>query len=75
MNVDREVRRQKITKRLKDRLDGGMIDEVRHLIQSGIDPQDLIYYGLEYKYLTLHVLGQSGRNQSGDSRRTGTNSF
>ncbi len=63
VNVDREVRRQKITKRLKDRLDGGMIDEVRHLIQSGIDPQDLIYYGLEYKYLTLHVLGQLGYDE------------
>lgn len=56
--IDRETRRKRITARLKARLDAGMLDEVRRLINSGIAPEDLIYYGLEYKYLTLHVVGK-----------------
>lgn len=56
--IDREARRQRITQRLKARLDSGMLDEIRRLLDSGIAPDDLIYYGLEYKYLTLHVIGQ-----------------
>ncbi len=55
---DREVRRERITARLRQRLDEGMLDEIRRLISEGIPPQDLIYYGLEYKYLTLHVIGE-----------------
>ena len=43
---------------LKQRLDEGMVDEVRRLIEQGITPDDLIYYGLEYKYLTLYVIGK-----------------
>ena len=43
---------------LKQRLDEGMVDEVRRLIEQGIAPDDLIYYGLEYKYLTLYVIGK-----------------
>ncbi|MCU4163576.1 tRNA (adenosine(37)-N6)-dimethylallyltransferase MiaA [Carboxylicivirga caseinilyticus] len=58
VNIDRNARRKKITDRLKKRLDEGMLDEVRQLIDNGIDPQDLIYYGLEYKYLTLHIIGE-----------------
>lgn len=58
VDIDRELRREKITKRLKTRLDEGMLDEVRTLLDSGVAPEDLIYYGLEYKYLTLHVLGE-----------------
>lgn len=58
VDIDRELRRQKITRRLKQRLDEGMVDEVRQLIAQGISPDDLIYYGLEYKYLTLFVIGQ-----------------
>ena len=56
--IDRELRRQRISQRLKARLDSGMIDEVRSLLAEGIPPEDLIYYGLEYKYLTLHATGQ-----------------
>ena len=51
-------RREKITRRLKQRLEEGMVDEVRRLIEQGISPDDLIYYGLEYKYLTLYVIGK-----------------
>lgn len=57
VDIDRELRRQKISRRLKQRLDEGMVDEVRALLDSGIHPDDLIYYGLEYKYLTLYVTG------------------
>lgn len=57
VSVDREVRRERITARLKKRLEEGMIDEVRALLDEGIPAEDLIYYGLEYKYLTLYVLG------------------
>ena len=58
LQIDRELRREKITRRLKQRLDEGMMDEVRQLLSQGIAPDDLIYYGLEYKYLTLHAIGQ-----------------
>ena len=58
VNIDRDLRREKITRRLKARLDEGMIDEVRALLDSGIPADDLIYYGLEYKYLTEHIIGR-----------------
>ena len=58
IDIDRETRRKKISTRLKNRLDEGMVDEVKHLIDSGVHPDDLIYYGLEYKFVTLHVLGK-----------------
>lgn len=59
MHIDRELRREKITRRLKTRLEKeGMIQEVEKLIDLGVSPEDLIYYGLEYKYLTLHILGK-----------------
>lgn len=58
VDVDREVRRARITRRLHERLEHGMVEEVRHLLDSGIAPEDLIYYGLEYKYLTLYLIGQ-----------------
>jgi tRNA dimethylallyltransferase len=53
---DRDTRRERITARLKNRLEGGMIEEVQRLIASGVHPDDLIYYGLEYKYVTLYLL-------------------
>ena len=56
--IDRELRREKITERLKARLDEGMVDEVRSIIDSGVSPDDLIYYGLEYKFVTLYVIGE-----------------
>ena len=59
IDIDREERRRKITERLKQRLDTGMIEEIQGLLQKGIAPEDLIYYGLEYKYVTEYVIGQS----------------
>ena len=58
VGIDREVRREKITTRLKARLNEGMIDEVKMLLDSGIQPVDLIYYGLEYKFVTNYLLGK-----------------
>lgn len=58
IKVDRETRRQRITARLQQRLANGMVDEVKHLLDEGIAPDDLIYYGLEYKYLTLYATGR-----------------
>lgn len=58
IDIDRDTRRQRITARLKVRIEEGMIDEVKSLLQSGIAPDDLIYYGLEYKYITNYVLGK-----------------
>ena len=58
LHIERELRRQRITQRLKARLDGGMADEVRQLLDSGIAADDLIYYGLEYKYVTEYVVGR-----------------
>ena len=56
--IDRENRRARITRRLRDRLECGMVDEVRRLIDNGVAPDDLIYYGLEYKYVTQYVIGK-----------------
>ena len=59
VNIDREERRRKITRRLKVRLEEGMIEEVQNLLAEGIPADDLIYYGLEYKYVTEYVTGQT----------------
>ena len=56
--IDRELRREKISKRLRARLDEGMVDEVRRILSNGVAPEDLIYYGLEYKFLTLYLIGK-----------------
>jgi len=55
---DRETRRQRITSRLKVRLEGGMIEEVQRLLADGVHPEDLLYYGLEYKYVTLYLVNK-----------------
>lgn len=57
VNIDRELRRQKITERLHQRLESGMIEEVERLLQAGIPPENLTYYGLEYKFVTLYLTG------------------
>lgn len=58
IEYDRETRRKRITQRLYSRLNNGMVEEVEGLLKSGISADDLIFYGLEYKYLTLYVIGQ-----------------
>ena len=58
IDIDRENRRSRISHRLRSRLEEGMIDEVKRLIDSGVSPDDLIYYGLEYKFVTKYILGE-----------------
>ncbi|MGC9341216.1 MAG: tRNA (adenosine(37)-N6)-dimethylallyltransferase, partial [Bacteroidales bacterium] len=58
IKFDRESRRKRITERLKERLSSGMIEETEALLKSGINSEKLIYYGLEYKYLTLYIQGK-----------------
>ena len=58
VDIDRELRREKITRRLKQRLDEGMVEEVRGLLAEGISAENLIYYGLEYKFLTQYAIGE-----------------
>lgn len=59
VNIDRELRRAKITRRLHERLREGMVEEVKSLLDSGIEPESLIYYGLEYKFLTEYIIGHT----------------
>lgn len=59
VEIGREERRERISSRLKLRLDSGMVEEVRNILDSGVSPEDLIYYGLEYKFLTNYIIGQS----------------
>ena len=59
INIDRELRREKITRRLKARLEEGMVEEVQALLDEGIPAEDLIYYGLEYKFVTEYLKGQT----------------
>ena len=63
VNIDRESRRARITQRLHDRLDQGMVAEVQGLLDQGIDPESLIYYGLEYKYITEYLIGRTTYDQ------------
>lgn len=61
--IDREERRNRITARLRQRLDDGMADEIRMLLDSGISADDLIYYGLEYRFVTEYVIGKMSRDE------------
>ena len=58
VDIDREMRRKKITNRLKARLEEGMVDEIAGLLKRGIPAEDLIYYGLEYKFVTEYLIGK-----------------
>ena len=63
VDISREDRRRRISERLATRVESGMIDEIRRLIAQGVDPETLIYYGLEYKFVTQYVLGQTTREE------------
>jgi tRNA dimethylallyltransferase len=58
VKFDRESRRRRISQRLKERFENGMVDEVQQLLDKGIDSETMIYYGLEYKYITLYLTGK-----------------
>lgn len=59
VSIDRDARREKITRRLKQRLNEGMVDEIKSLLASGVPAENLIYYGLEYKFITEYVIGKT----------------
>ena len=63
VKIDRNLRREKITQRLRARINDGLVEEIQGLLQRGIKPEDLIYYGLEYKYVTEYVLGRTTREE------------
>lgn len=63
VQFDRDTRRERITDRLKQRLNEGMIEEVKGLLEGGLKPDDLLYYGLEYKYITLFLIGELSREE------------
>ena len=75
VKYDRDSRRKRITARLKQRLDNGMIDEVKNLIDKGLKPDDLTYYGLEYKYLTLYITGKLTYNEMFEGLNTAIHQF
>lgn len=75
LDIDRETRRSRITQRLHARLDNGMEREVEALLQSGLTPDDLIYYGLEYKWLTLAATGRITRREMIENLETAIHQF
>lgn len=75
VDIDRENRRQRITRRLKERIDNGMIGEICALLDSGIMPEDLMYYGLEYKYVTLYVVGKLSKDEMFSQLETAIHQF
>lgn len=75
VDIDRELRREKISKRLKTRFEEGMLEEVQSLLDEGIAPEDLIYYGLEYKFMTQHLTGQISYNEMYKGLETAIHQF
>ncbi len=75
IKFDRNSRRQRITSRLKERLKNGMVEEVQLLLESGLKPEDVIYYGLEYKYITLYVTGEITYEEMENSLNTAIHQF
>ena len=75
VKYDRLSRRRRITTRLKQRLDEGMLNEVQKLLDSGLAPEKLIYYGLEYKYMTLHLTGELSFDEMFEQLKTAIHQF
>ena len=72
---DRDIRRQRITERLKQRLENGLIEEVEKLLSQGLKHDDLEYYGLEYKYLSLYLAGKITFDELFSSLNTAIHQF
>lgn len=75
VKFERDARRKKITIRLKQRLKEGMLDEVQRLLDSGLTPEQLTYYGLEYKYMTLHLTGKISYQEMFDGLNVAIHQF
>jgi tRNA dimethylallyltransferase len=75
VKIDRELRRERITARLRQRLDAGMVDEVRGLLYKGVPESTMIYYGLEYKYITLYLKNRMSYDDMVDKLETAIHQF
>ncbi|HCC69981.1 MAG TPA: tRNA (adenosine(37)-N6)-dimethylallyltransferase MiaA [Bacteroidales bacterium] len=75
IRYDRDKRRERISQRLESRLDSGLVEEVKALIDRGISTDDLIYYGLEYKFITMYLLGQMTYNEMKKKLETAIHQF
>lgn len=75
VKFDRPIQRKRITERLKQRLKEGMVEEVEALLNKGIEPEDLMYYGLEYKYITLYLKGELTYNEMFNQLNTAIHQF
>lgn len=75
VDISREERRRRITQRLETRLEAGMVDEIKSLLAAGVSPDSLIYYGLEYKFVTNYVLGRSSYNEMKKGLETAIHQF
>ncbi|MDE6049981.1 MAG: tRNA (adenosine(37)-N6)-dimethylallyltransferase MiaA [Paramuribaculum sp.] len=75
VEIDRDARRNRISSRLRARIDAGMIEEVKRLLDSGIPAENLIYYGLEYKFITLHLTGHLTLKEMTDSLEIAIHQF
>lgn len=75
VDIDREARRERISRRLRDRFAEGMVEEVKGLIDSGVSPDDLIYYGLEYKFVTEYVTGKTSYEEMFTGLETAIHQF
>ena len=75
IDVSREVRNERIDKRLKARLEEGMVDEIKRILDSGVPAENLIYYGLEYKFVTLYVTGQLSYDEMVSGLQTAIHQF
>lgn len=75
ISIGRDDRRRRISERLQSRFAAGMTDEVECLLASGVDPESLIYYGLEYKYITLYVTGRLSRAEMQQGLETAIHQF
>lgn len=75
ISVSRETRNERIDRRLEARLEEGMVDEVKSLIDKGVSPDDLIYYGLEYKFITRYIIGELTYDEMVDGLRIAIHQF
>ena len=75
IDLERELRRKRISVRLLERLENGLVDEVRSLISGGLEPKSLIYYGLEYKYVTNYIIGKLSYDEMVSSLETAIHQF
>jgi len=75
VKYDRDSRRERITQRLKQRFDDGMFDEVKYLLDNGVSSDTLKYYGLEYKFITQHILGEITYNEMFSNLNTAIHQF